>query len=780
MKKAISILFCLLILVSVIFSAPIMVDAAVIGNDYPSNWNNSNNLDWWRMNQLNCTSFCAWRLYNTNGYDLRYDFSNFRGSDNTSWHAKYWGGHAQSRGIAVNNTPAVGAIAWSTAGDYGHVAWVAEVSGDNVTVEEYNLSVKEGYGRRTVNKNNFSGYIHFKDINPITLPDTSANIPNGEYVLQHKGSSKYVSMGISYSWGGDVFLWEGGSGGDQKLTFTRQSDNTYSIKSGYSGCAMDVRDASMADGAYIQQWDWVGGNNQRWFIVDCGNGYYKFISKSSGKALTVANNASANGTKIQQWSDNGGDAQRFRLIPTWLPTTSANIPNGVYALQHKSSGKYVSMGISYSWGGDVFLWEGGSGSDQTLTLTRQSDNTYSIKSGYSGCVLDVRGVSMADGAYIQQWDWGGGNNQRWFIVDCGNGYYKFISKSSGKALAVANNASANGTKIQQWSDNGGDAQRFRLVCQGTHSWNAWKTTKSPTCTATGTQEHVCQICNAKETQTLPASGHQWSVWQTIKPATKTETGTKTRTCSTCKKVETETIPKQGSSSVPVSSIKISETSKNMVVDGKFTLTASVSPSNATNKTITWTSSNSSVATVSSGKVTAKSPGTTTITAKSSNGKTAKCTITVHRYVSMQIGKTAAVQNSLLTTIDNTGAKPFKINGRTMLPVRFIGEKMGGTVKYVNDKTPITITSGKKKVELTLNSKTMYVIENDKKTKITIDVPAQKRNGRTYLPLRAISESLGFDVYYKQEGSAEYIIVNSPKMTAAVRNARLAEAKKLIQ
>ena len=52
------------------------------------------------------------------------------------------------------------------------------------------------------------------------------------------------------------------------------------------------------------------------------------------------------------------------------------------------------------------------------------------------------------------------------------------------------------------------------------------------------------------------------------------------------------------------------------------------PSNATNKTVTWTTSNASVATVSGGKITAIKAGTATITAKTSNGKTATCKVTV--------------------------------------------------------------------------------------------------------------------------------------------------------
>ncbi len=59
------------------------------------------------------------------------------------------------------------------------------------------------------------------------------------------------------------------------------------------------------------------------------------------------------------------------------------------------------------------------------------------------------------------------------------------------------------------------------------------------------------------------------------------------------------------------------------------LNATVNPSKATNKTISWSSNNTKVATVDkNGKVAGKSKGTATITAKTSNGKTDTCKVTV--------------------------------------------------------------------------------------------------------------------------------------------------------
>lgn len=65
----------------------------------------------------------------------------------------------------------------------------------------------------------------------------------------------------------------------------------------------------------------------------------------------------------------------------------------------------------------------------------------------------------------------------------------------------------------------------------------------------------------------------------------------------------------------------------MTVNETLQLYATVAPGNTTNNTVTWSSSDESVATVSNGTVTAKAAGTATITATTSNGKTASCDVT---------------------------------------------------------------------------------------------------------------------------------------------------------
>ena len=118
--------------------------------------------------------------------------------------------------------------------------------------------------------------------------------------------------------------------------------------------------------------------------------------------------------------------------------------------------------------------------------------------------------------------------------------------------------------------------------------------------------------------------------------------------------------------VDVTSVSMSPTTLSLAVGKTGTLTASVAPSNATNKTITYTSSNTSVATVSSaGVVTAKAAGTATITAKSNNGKTATAKVTVTA-PSNELTNTSTVSSTSVAAGD---------------AVKITGKATGGTAPY---------------------------------------------------------------------------------------------------
>ena len=90
---------------------------------------------------------------------------------------------------------------------------------------------------------------------------------------------------------------------------------------------------------------------------------------------------------------------------------------------------------------------------------------------------------------------------------------------------------------------------------------------------------------------------------------------------------TLTIDQQGT--IHVTSVSLDKTSLGLTEGETAQLTATVEPEDASNKNVTWESSNTNVATVNNGEVTAVSAGTATITVTTvDGGKTDTCTVTV--------------------------------------------------------------------------------------------------------------------------------------------------------
>ncbi|KAJ1950379.1 hypothetical protein EC988_004410 [Linderina pennispora] len=129
--------------------------SANMKDDYPYK-SNCGPVDKWNYFKCQCTSFVAWRINSRLGINFH---NRYKGK---AWgNAKEWDEAARASGVTVNNTPEVGAVAQTNAGRFGHVAWVAKVSGNNVVVEEYNKGGTERYGTRTVPKSSFN-YIHVR------------------------------------------------------------------------------------------------------------------------------------------------------------------------------------------------------------------------------------------------------------------------------------------------------------------------------------------------------------------------------------------------------------------------------------------------------------------------------------------------------------------------------------------------------------------------------------------------------------------------------------------
>lgn len=157
-----------------------------------------------------------------------------------------------------------------------------------------------------------------------------------------------------------------------------------------------------------------------------------------------------------------------------------------------------------------------------------------------------------------------------------------------------------------------------------------------TCTKPGlTEGSHCSACGLTLSGRveLPPTGHSFGAWVTKKNPQIGVPGRQERVCSSCGETQEQEIAALKDTVVKVSSISITTPLSGKIAAGKkVTLKAVVSPSNATNKGVTWRSSNTKVAKVDqNGKVTVlkKSGGKkAVITAVAKDGSGAKGSVTI--------------------------------------------------------------------------------------------------------------------------------------------------------
>lgn len=177
--------------------------------------------------------------------------------------------------------------------------------------------------------------------------------------------------------------------------------------------------------------------------------------------------------------------------------------------------------------------------------------------------------------------------------------------------------------------------------------------------------------------------------------------------------------------VYVTGISLSNSRLSLVEGNSATLTATVSPSNATNRNVSWTSSSSSVASVNSyGLVTGKSSGTATITCRASDGsgKYATCDVTVSAATptSVSLPSTLKLKEGESTTLtptlspsgtsttytwksDNTEVASVSQAGKVTANSAGTARITVRTANGLSDYCNVTVTPLPKSVSLTENS-----------------------------------------------------------------------------
>ncbi len=95
--------------------------------------------------------------------------------------------------------------------------------------------------------------------------------------------------------------------------------------------------------------------------------------------------------------------------------------------------------------------------------------------------------------------------------------------------------------------------------------------------------------------------------------------------------------------------------------------------------------------------------------------------------------------------------PFIDDGRTMIPLRGLLEEMDAAITWDGTKRKIGITTDKVTIELQIMNDLCYVTDSKYgRVRYTLDVPPVIRDGRTFIPVRFVTEQLGYNVTWESD------------------------------
>ncbi len=197
--------------------------------------------------------------------------------------------------------------------------------------------------------------------------------------------------------------------------------------------------------------------------------------------------------------------------------------------------------------------------------------------------------------------------------------------------------------------------------------------------------------------------------------------------------------------VPVTRVTLSKTKLTLAPGKNHTLTATIAPNDATNKSLTWKSSNDKIAAVKNGKVTAKKAGTATITVSSKENDKIKATCKV----TVKIAVTKVKLNKSKLTLGTKETFDLKA---TITPKNATNKK----VSYKSSKKTVATVSSKGKIKALKKGKTTITVTVDgKKATCVVTVKAAPKK----ITLNAKKKTL-------KKGKTFQLKVKLPKNTAS--------------
>ena len=117
---------------------------------------------------------------------------------------------------------------------------------------------------------------------------------------------------------------------------------------------------------------------------------------------------------------------------------------------------------------------------------------------------------------------------------------------------------------------------------------------------------------------------------------------------------------------------------------------------------------------------------------------------------MAIDNPSTINNgeAMYIDINNNNVKPQIINGKTMVPIRFIGESLDADVSWNEETQVASINYNGNRVKIVVGSD---IMQSTYKRNIKLESPALLLEDRVYVPVRDVAETLGLEVLWVDPG-----------------------------
>jgi alpha-glucosidase len=235
----------------------------------------------------------------------------------------YMTGEARNTHIKVNEQAPV---IYSFASTDGY-------NGDRMGYRSFTVDLTAG--DNSIEFGNASGWC--VNIDRITITKTAggevlAPIADGVHYIQNRNSSLYMDVtGSSPNDGIEIQQQTLNNQTNQQFDFEYIGNGNYKITAVHSGKAWHVEDAGVEDGKKLLQSAYTAATNQLFKAIPIGDGFFKFVANHSTKIMDVAGGVTTGGASIQQSPDNGQLSGHWKLGGSReIGITQASTPIAMY------------------------------------------------------------------------------------------------------------------------------------------------------------------------------------------------------------------------------------------------------------------------------------------------------------------------------------------------------------------------------------------------------------------------------------------------------------------